>query len=203
MEEKAQLDRPTILSPKEGDKVEKLVMEGVGEPLAFIELNFSFWAEYVWNPMTEVKQDGTWSFTPEGAGLEIPMQAWVRVRQRRYWPEETSEPSEKVRYQKLLEPPRITKPLKGESLPLIEQTIQGNAYHFSTRVDIELIKVSPLPTSTYKTNITPDGSGYWKAKPNWALTSGSYVLKAMQTHTDIQGTVHVSNWTNDLPIIIK
>ena len=79
MEEKAQLDRPTILSPKEGDKVEKLVMEGVGEPLAFIELNFSFWAEYVWNPMTEVKQDGTWSFTPEGAGLEIPMQAWVRV----------------------------------------------------------------------------------------------------------------------------
>ncbi|MCP1516614.1 hypothetical protein J2Y74_000924 [Pseudomonas migulae] len=204
MEEKTQLAPPTILSPKEGDKVEKLVMNGEGEKFAFTELNFSFWAEYVWNPMTEVKPDGTWSFTPEGTGLEIPMQAWVRVRQRRYWPEEEiSEPSEKVHYQKLLKRPEITKPLEGESLPLIDQTIQGNAYHFSTQVDIELIKVSPLPTGTYKTNITPDGSGYWKAKPNWALTPGSYVLRAMQTHTDIHGKTHKSNWTHDLPIIIK
>ena len=203
MEEKTQLAPPTILSPKEGDKVEKLVMNGVGEPSTVIELNFSFWAENLWKPMTEVKQDRTWSFTPEGPELEMPMQAWTRVRQRRYWPEETSEPSEKVHYQKLLEPPRITKPLKGESLPLIEQTIQGNAYHFSTRVDIELIKVSPLPIATYKTSITPDGGGYWKATPNWALTPGDYVMKAMQTHTDIHGKKHESNWTHDLPIIIK
>lgn len=203
MEEKTQLAPPTILSPKEGDKVEKLVMEGVGEPLASIELNFGFGAEKTWKPMTEVKQNGTWSFTPAGKEFELPMNAWVRVRHRRYWPEETSEPSEKVHYQKLLEAPKITKPLEGESLPLIDQTIQGTAYHFSTLVDIELIKVSPLPIGTYKTSITPDGGGYWKAIPNWALTPGSYVLKAMQTHTDIHGTIHRSNWTNDLSIIIK
>jgi hypothetical protein len=203
MEEKTQLPPPTILNPKEGDKVEKLVMNGVGERSTVIELNFSFWAENLWKPMTEVNQDKEWSFTPEGPELEMPMQAWVRVRHRRDWPVETSEPSEKVHYQKLLEPPRITNPLKGESLPLIEQTIQGNAYHFSTRVDIELIKVSPLPIATYKTSITPDGGGYWKATPNWALTPGDYVMKAMQTHTDNHGKTHESNWTHDLPIIIK
>ncbi|EJM83286.1 hypothetical protein [Pseudomonas sp. GM67] len=203
MEAKTQLAPPTILSPKEGDKVEKLVMNGVGEPLAFIELNFSFWTEDNWKPMTEVKQDGTWSFTPEAAGLNTPMQAWIRVRQRRYWPEEISEPTEKVNYQKLLDRPEITKPLEGESLPLIEQTIQGNAFPLRARVDIELIKVSPLPIGTYKTSIYSDGGGYWKATPNWALTPGSYVLKAMQTITNNHGKTHESNWTHDLPIIIK
>ncbi|MBD9613781.1 hypothetical protein IB245_19970 [Pseudomonas sp. PDM02] len=203
MEEKTQLAPPTILSPKERDEVENLLMEGVGEPGAFIELSFQYWDEKKWQYITEVKQDGTWSFTPEAEEFKRPAQAWVRVRQGRHWPEEISESSEKVNYKKLLEPPEITKPLEGESLPLIEQTIQGNAYHFSTRVDIELIKVSPLPIGTYKTSITPDGGGFWNATPNWALTPGDYVMKAMQTHTDIHGKTHESNWTHDLPIIIK
>jgi len=202
MEEKTQLAPPTILSPKEGDKVEKLVIEGLGEPFASIELNFCFWAENHWKPMADANKNGTWSFTPEGPELEAPGRKWIRVRQRRNWPVETSEPTEKVNYQKVLDRPRITKPLKGESLPLIEQTIQGHGHAFTTRVEIELVKISPLPTGTYKNSTNPDGGGFWTTKPNWALTSGSYALKARQIY-ERHDITYESNWTNDLPIVIK
>lgn len=202
MEEKTQLAPPTILSPKEGDKVEKLVVEGVGEPFAAIELSARAWAENYWATMAEVKQDGTWRFTPEESGLNGPgRDLWIRVRQRRHWPEEISEPSEKVHYQKLLEPPKITIPRQGDSLPLIGQTIQGNGQPFSTRVEIELVKISPLPIGTYKASTKPDGGGFWKAEPNWALTPGSYALKARQIYLKDDIT-YESKWTNDLPIVI-
>lgn len=195
------LPPPTIESPEQGEKVEKLVLQGTGTPGAIIEINFSFWSEEHWPTGPEVKQDGTWSFTPEGAGLDNPGDVWIRARQMKHWPAETSQPSEKIHYQQLLAPPVITKPLEGDSLPLIEQTIEGNAFYRSSVIDIELIKVSPLPTGTYKTSTKPDGGGVWKATPNWALTAGWYVLKARQTHTDINGTTYVSDWSKDLPIL--
>ncbi|MCK1791449.1 hypothetical protein [Pseudomonas violetae] len=201
MTDSSPLPPPTIVSPKQAEEVEKLLLQGTGTPGAFIEFNFSFWSADKWQAGTEVKQDGTWSFTPEGAGLDKPGDVWIRVRQMKHWPAETSLPSETIHYRQLLAPPVIKKPLEGESLPLIEQTIEGTAFYGSSLVDIELIKVSPLPTGTYKTSIKPDGGGFWKANPNWALTAGSYVLKARQTHTDSHGVTHVSNWTKDLPIL--
>ncbi|MDB5997589.1 MAG: hypothetical protein JWP42_4725 [Pseudomonas sp.] len=200
MEEKAKLVPPDILNLKDGDIVKKFTLSGTGEPDAVIALNSNFYHESNWDHVTTVQKDGSWIFEPEGIRYVSPKKAWVRARQIRHWPSETSEPSEKIFFTKVLNQPEIR---KLESLPLIDQIIEGTGMFFDTQIEIELIKISPLPTGTYKTIVKPDGSGWWKATPKWALLPGEYVLKAMQRHTDYDNVEHVSDWSEDMPITAR
>jgi hypothetical protein len=203
MEEKAQLAPPVISSPEEGEDVEYLLVKGIGVPGASIF--FSASQDGAWTFGTDVKQDTNWSFNPHGESFKEPGDQWIRVRQERHWPPETSEPSEKRFYKKLLERPVIIEPARGGSLPPIKQTISGRGYPipYKNVIEIELIKIRPLPSCTYTTSIETDTAGSWRATPDWVVIPGEYVLKAREVFTDFWGKEHLSKWTEDLEITVQ
>ncbi|POA28262.1 MULTISPECIES: hypothetical protein [unclassified Pseudomonas] len=198
MEEKVVvLAPPVILSPKERDEVETLLMEGTGEVGNAIFVNPYYMAETSWERVANVESDGSWKVLKPPVNFEYPKKdAWVRVRQE-HWNGEISEPSEKVFFTKLLAPPVITKPRAGELLPQHEQMIEGTGFHLSTNIEIELTKMVP-PALTYQTSVRPDRAGWWKASPGWSLMPGPYVLKCRQVFKE-----HTSRWSDDLLVTVE
>ena len=197
-----QLLPPVLLYPTEGALVEKLELIGTGEPGAVIQIDSNYSQPGRWPDIGPVNQDGTFRIYLDTGPYLVPKSAFVQIRQKTWWPDETSEPTETINFEKLLERPVISVPAKGDPLPLLDQIVKGTGHTSKTRVEIELTRVSPLPTATYKTFVDPDGAGMWQAKPNWALIPGTYVMKAMQTYWAHDGKEHKSNWTDDLHLTV-
>ncbi|WP_347929029.1 hypothetical protein [Pseudomonas helvetica] len=200
MEEKIiALTPPVILNPKEGDKIDTLILEGTGKAGAAIlmESNFLDGHESPWIKKTEVKSDGHWQYPVIDKGAEIPRELWFRAKQEQYWPPEMSEPSEKVFFTKLLALPVITKPIAGDSLHQHEQMIKGTGLYINTNIEIELTKTTP-PALTYHTTTNTDGAGWWEATPKWSLMPGPYVLKCRQIFKE-----HTSRWSDDLLVTVE
>jgi len=197
-----QLLPPFLSYPTEGATVEKLELIGDGVAGAVLQLQSNFTQQGTWHDVGTVEQDGTFCIYLSQSSYLVPKSAKIEVRQKTWWPDETSEPTEIISFEKLLERPVVTEPVAGGPFPLLDQTIKGTGHPVRTRVDIELTRVSPLPTATYKTNVDPDGAGGWEAKPGWALIPGAYTMKAMQTYWHFDGVEHKSNWTDDMALTV-
>lgn len=203
MEDKiTELAPPVILAPIDQEKLDadKLLLTGSGVPGAAIFAKSDFLRPNPdldpWVSITEVRQDGSWSYLATDYNSEHPRNLFFSVRQTQHWPPETSLPSVTVNFTKRLGPPLMTSPIQGGELNPSSQNFEGTGYSLADFIDIEFKTVPPLPPETYNTSTTVDRSSRsWKATPAWPLAAGEYLLKCRQGNKD-----HLSRWSDEISV---